>query len=336
MSPDPYLELAWAGLRPDRLAALLAGASSPEEAARRLRRQLPDLPALQEMWRRLAELGVGFVAAADPGFPPQLAALDDPPAGLFLRGGLPAEPGVAIVGSRKATRYGLGMAEAMGAAVATCGWVVVSGLARGVDGAAHRGTLEVGGVGVAVMGCGLDMWYPAEHRGLGERLVAGGGAVVSEFPPGTRPEPWRFPLRNRIIAALAAVVVVVEAAVDGGALITARLALEQGRDVFVVPGDVDRPTSQGCNLLIRDGAHPVLGADDLVASLELVMGPPPRPVAHPEPDQGLLALLGAAGATLDELAERHPQGAAAALAEVGRLQAAGLVTVEAGVVRRAT
>jgi DNA processing protein len=191
-----------------------------------------------------------------------------------VRGALPSEPGVAVVGTRRATRYGLELARQMGGAIARAGWTVVSGLARGVDGAAHRGTLEAGGKGVAVLGSGIDVWYPPEHARLGEQLVTAGGAVISEYPPGSRPDAWRFPRRNRIISGLARAVVVVEAADKGGALITARLAAEQGREVFAVPGDVNRRTSVGTNLLIRDGAVPVLGADDLIEALSLVLGPP--------------------------------------------------------------
>ena len=139
------------------------------------------------------------------------------------------------------------------------GAVVVSGLARGIDGVVHQGVVEAGGRGVAVLGCGLDRWNPASHRRLGKTLLETGGAVVSEYPPGTVPEPWRFPVRNRIITGLSRVVLVVEAASGGGALISARLGLKQGREVLAVPGDIDRVTSRGCNELIRDGAHAGVG-----------------------------------------------------------------------------
>ncbi len=151
---------------------------------------------------------------------------------------------------------------------------MISGLARGIDGAAHRGVVAAGGVGVAVLGNGLDISYPPEHADLESDLVAGGGAIVTEYSPGTPPEGWRFPPRNRIISGLASAVVVVEAAAKGGALITANYALEHGRPVFAVPGDVRRSTSEGCNRLIRDGAHPVLDPEDLIEELSLVLGPP--------------------------------------------------------------
>ena len=160
----------------------------------------------------------------------------------------------------------------------------MSGLARGIDAEAHLGTVDAGGPGVAVLGSGSNVVYPAENRGLHDRLIEDGGAVVTEYPPGTPPEPWRFPPRNRIIAGLSAAVVVVEAAVKGGALITAAAALDQGKAVLAVPGDVGRPASEGCNLLIRDGAVPVLGPDDLVEAVSLIVGPPRarlRPGASP-------------------------------------------------------
>ena len=160
---------------------------------------------------------------------------------------------------------------------------MVSGLARGIDGAAHRGLIVAGGRGVAVLGCGIDVAYPREHRRLGEQILELGGAIVSEYPPGSRPDPWRFPPRNRIIAALSAAVIVVEAGITGGALITALKAAEYGIPVFAMPGDVDRKASQGTNRLIRDGALPVFGPDDLIEELSLCCGlvsvkeGPPRP-----------------------------------------------------------
>lgn len=215
--------------------------------------------------------------AAEIGVPPRLRAIPDPPSRLWLRGHLPDAPAVAIVGTRRCTAYGRRIATDMGRAVGASGRVVVSGLARGVDAAAHRGVVEGCGVGVGVLGSALDVLYPAENRGLAERLIADGGGILSEYPPGTPPAPFRFPARNRLIAGLSDVVVVVEAAVTGGALITARIALEQGKDVLAVPGDIDREVSAGCNLLIRDGAHPVLGIGDLLELLDFIIGPAPRP-----------------------------------------------------------
>ncbi|MDH5294323.1 MAG: DNA-protecting protein DprA, partial [Acidimicrobiia bacterium] len=201
-------------------------------------------------------------------------------------------------------------------------WPVVSGLALGVDGAAHEGALESGGTAVAVLGSGIDVWYPRRNRGLGERIVADGGAVVSEFGPGVEPEAWRFPYRNRIIAGLSSVVIVVEAAVRSGALITAGQALAQGRDVWAVPGDITRTTSRGCNMLIRDGAHPIQDLDDLVSDLELIMGPAPA---------GSVPPAGSMPATVEEFIGDRP--VAEAMLELARLQATGSVVVTEGVLR---
>jgi DNA processing protein len=162
------------------------------------------------------------------------------------------------------------VAHAYGVAIAAAGWILVSGLARGIDAAAHSGTVAAGGRGVGVLGCGIDVPYPRTTHHLRAGLLAHGGALATEYPPGTHPDSWRFPPRNRIIAGMAIAVVVIEAAERGGALITAHRAAESGVPVFAVPGDIDRETSRGCNLLIRDGAHPVLEPADLIEELTLV------------------------------------------------------------------
>jgi DNA processing protein len=204
------------------------------------------------------------------------------PARLWLIGTFPPGPGVAIVGTRRSTSYGDTVADALGRAVSGAGWPVISGLARGIDGVAHRACVEASEPGWAVLGSGLDIVYPRQNEILARKLVEHGGGLISEYQPGTPPAPFRFPARNRIIAAFSAAVVVVEAAVTGGALITARLALELGRDVLAVPGDINRTVSEGCNLLIRDGAHPVLGPEDLIETLTYILGPPPKtPVRRP-------------------------------------------------------
>jgi DNA processing protein len=215
---------------------------------------------------------VNAVSRTDPAYPQALLRLTDPPSGIHLRGVLPDEPAVAIVGSRRCTRYGASLARTMGRSVAEAGWTVVSGLARGIDTAAHLGALDGHGLTVAVLGCGIDVWYPASNRQLGERILET-GAVVSEYGPGVEPAPWRFPARNRIIVGLSGAVVVVEAAERSGALITARLAMEHGIDVFAVPGDLDRETSRGANRLIADGAHPIVSPGEVVEMLERVLGP---------------------------------------------------------------
>jgi len=256
-----------------------------------------------------------LVAPEHPSYPEGLADLEKPPT-MFVLGETSTAPAVAVVGTRKCTRYGLTLADAFGRALARAGWTTVSGLARGIDAAAHRGTLSEGGEAVAVLGSGIDVIYPYENADLYRRIVAGRGAIMSEYPPGTPPDRWRFPARNRLIAAIASGVVVVEAGETGGALITARLAAEMGRPVFAVPGDVDRPASMGCNRLIRDGAHPVLGVDDLIAELSLVLGAPtPRP--------GVGADLPLTGLAIDQLPEFWGCTPAQAMARLARMEITG-------------
>lgn len=263
------------------------------------------------------------VAPGDPDYPVGLFDLEDPPS-IWLNGSVRTDPGVAVVGTRKCTRYGVGLADSFGAMLARVGWTVVSGLARGIDAAAHRGCLAASGHGVAVLGSGIDVCYPVENRPIYEALVSGGGAILSEYAPGTPPDRWRFPARNRIIAAISAAVVVVEAHAKGGALITARLAAEIGRPVFAVPGDIDRPASEGCNRLIKDGAHPVLGAEDLLAELELVLGPVQRRKTMSDLPEG--------GVDLDELPHLWGVSPGEALVRLGKMELAGDVRREGGTV----
>jgi DNA processing protein len=347
MSEGDRLRLAFCGLHPDRTGRLVSDLGSPAAVLRAVEggrvsapeeaRRAAALPA-EACRARLARLGVAALFRHGPGYPAHLGGLPGAPDVLFVKGSLPAAPGVAIVGTRRCTRYGLGLSRVYGRACAAAGWPVVSGLARGADAEAHRGVADAAGVGVAVLGCGPDLVYPAEHRALLAELLAAGGSMVTEYPPGTHPEPWRFPPRNRIIAGLAAAVVVVEAAETGGALITAAAALEQGRHVFAVPGDVGRETSRGCNLLIRDGATPVLDPDDLVASLSLLLGPSrtgARPAAAlevPAPARALLVALPAGGAPLEDAAAAAGLTAEEALAALSHLEVAGLVRRLAGLV----
>jgi DNA processing protein len=330
-------------MHPDRRRQLIAtcgGVGELLQAVRAGRVEVPDRArraALVDPGVRrteLAGLDISVAIRGGEGFPEHLADLPDAPDLLFVRGSLPPDRGVAVVGTRNATSYGLGLARGYGAALASAGWPVISGLARGVDGAAHRGTLDVDGRGAAVLGCGLDLWYPPEHRRLGEALVASGGCILSEYPPGAPPLGWRFPPRNRIISGLSAAVVVVEAAKHGGALITARLALEQGRDVLAVPGDVDRPTSEGCNLLIRDGAIPVLGPDDLVEAISLIVGSPAAASGSPGHTGDLVDVLGPVGRSVDALADALGLAVCDVLAEVSRLETRGVVVRSGGMVMR--
>ncbi len=343
MSVDDRLRLAHLGLHPGRTRRLLGEWGTAGAVLRAVERGQVNVgeavraaaavpaPVHEE---HLAALGARFVTREHPDVPERLAGLPDAPDALFVRGELPAGRAVAVVGTRRCTGYGRSLARSFAVAIARAGWVLVSGLARGIDGEAHTGTTEGEGKGVAVLGSGIDVCYPAEHRSLAAELVRLGGAVVTEYPPGTAPEGWRFPPRNRIISGLADAVVVVEAGRTGGALITANAALEHGRPVLVVPGDVDRPASEGCNLLIRDGAHPVLGVDDLVEALSLVLGPPrPRPGPAPPPAaDGLLTLLVPPGRTVDELAVASGDEPGAVMGRLARLEAAGLVRREGSLV----
>ena len=307
------LDLALQNLNPDRTRSMLEAGSWP----------VPLEPAPWPV------AGVDFVLRKD--HPGHLAEVPDAPPWLFVRGELPAVQGVAIIGSRRGTRYGLEIAERLGATLGAAGWPVVSGLARGIDAAAHRGCVGAGAPTVAVLGSGIDSFYPKSNSELGRRILEGGGAIVSEFGPGAPPEPWRFPARNRIISGLAGVVVVVEAAVRSGALITANLALAQGREVVAVPGDLSRSTSEGCNRLIRDGAQVLVDIDEAVELVEMLMGPAPRGSsrAGPVPEFGTLP------ATIEELTERTGESLADVMMAVAKAVASGSLVVSEGVVRMA-
>jgi DNA processing protein len=216
----------------------------------------------------LSGKGVATLDLADEHYPAWLRTIPDPPPVLYCDGSL--EPGdrqaVAIVGSRQATPYGLRVTDALARELSRLGFTIVSGFARGIDAAAHRAALASGGRTVAVLGCGLDVDYPSGHASL-RTEIAGSGAVLTEFAPGTAPFATNFPRRNRIISGLTLGVVVVEAAEDSGSLITARLALEQGREVFAVPGPIDAPTSRGPHGLLKQGAKLVETVDDIVEEL---------------------------------------------------------------------
>jgi len=278
------------------------------------------------------------VRRGEEGYPPLLAELHDPPARLHLRGGPPgmlSRPSVAVVGARSCSPYGAQVARELARSLAAAGLVVVSGLARGVDAEAHRGALAAGGLTVAVLGCGIDRDYPRAHSELARR-IAESGLVVSEYPPGIEPAPWRFPARNRIIAGLALATVVVEARERSGALITADFALELGREVFATPGEITSSLSAGTNDLLRQGATPLLSAEDVLTAL----GVEPAPQALPDGLSGeslaVLERLSDGARTLDELVratEIDPAGLAAVLTE---LELAGLIAVAEGVYRRAT
>ena len=209
--------------------------------------------------------GARLLRRGDPGWPAGMDDLDDPPALLHVLGRLPLDaPAVAVVGPRRATDGGLRTATEIGRDLGHCGITVVSGMALGADGAAHRGALLAGGRTVAVLGCGVDVAYPAVHAALRDRIAAS-GAVLSEHPPGTTPWPANFPRRNRLIAALSVAVIVVEAAPDSGALSTARWAADLGRDLLACPGSSRNPLARGCIALLRDGVAPYEDVRDLAA-----------------------------------------------------------------------
>jgi DNA processing protein len=219
-----------------------------------------------------------FLAAEDEGYPILLREIHDPPIGLYCRGRYePAQTSVAIVGSRRTTQYGLATARRLGGELARRGFCVVSGLARGIDTAAHEGALDAGGRTVAVLGTGVDLVYPPENRTLTER-IAREGALLSEFRLGRSADRQSFAMRNRIVAGMSAAIVVVESDVDGGSMITARFAAEQGRVVLAVPGRIDQPTSAGCHQLIRDGAVLLTSAADVVDELSYLRGLRPGPI----------------------------------------------------------
>ena len=281
----------------------------------------------------LATRGILHVGITDSRYPPRLAEIVDPPFGLFVTDGTAAicpprdEPVVAVVGSRRATAFGLDFARGLASALAGRGALVVSGLALGIDAQAHIGALEAGAVTLAVVGAGVDVDSPRRNAAVRERIIVG-GAVVSEYWPGTEPAPWRFPARNRIIAGLADAVVVVEAGERSGALITADFALEQGRPVLAVPGLPGAPASAGCNALIRAGAAMCEGVDDVIAELTdqaWASAGAARAVA-PEGLDGLVyGQLSCEPLRVDELADRLGRDAAALAAALARLELDGHV-----------
>lgn len=289
---------------------------APDTARWRAHLRSFDARAYEE---RLAAGGFRFTAD----LPPLLNSIHDPPVGLFVRGAAPLDlltrPAVAIVGARACSSYGASVARSLAHEVAAAGLVVVSGLARGVDSEAHRGALDAGGTTVAVLGCGIDRDYPAAHADLARR-IAETGLIVSEYAPGVEPAPWRFPARNRIVAGLCATTVVVEARERSGALITADLALEEGREVFAVPGEITSPLSAGTNGLLKLGASPLTSAADLGVEL---------PVS--DTDSPLLELL---PATADELVRRTGRDAAEIARELVALELDGRVVVYEGMYRQ--
>ena len=307
--------LVGAGLAPS-VAGALAGAPA------RARREAA----------RLAAVGATLVAWSDETYPPRLRQISDPPVVLAVRGTLVAEDdlAVAVVGARRASEYGRRVAEELGRELAGAGVTVVSGLAAGIDAAAHRGALAAGGRTIAVLGTGIDRIYPSWHAGLAAEIVRR-GALVTEFPCGAPPLAFHFPRRNRVISGLASGTVVVEAAEESGSLITAQHAVEQGRDVFAVPGPLG-PGHRGPHRLIREGATLVTGAEDILAGLgrDLVARLAAARAAAAETtlttdERRVLAGVGTDGGHVDEVIRRAGLPAAHALETLLALELRGLV-----------
>ena len=270
--------------------------------------------------------GLTAVAWSHPAYPPALAAIVDPPPLLWTRGAIAAfdRQAVAIVGSRAASTYAIDVAEHLAADLAARGIAIVSGLARGVDSAAHRGALSVGGSTIAVLGCGADVMYPPEHGPLA-RAIEVSGLVISELPPGTKPLPHLFPQRNRIISGLARAVIVVEAGEKSGSLITARSALDQGRDVLAVPGNVLNGRNRGGHALLRDGARLVETADDVFDELGIARAEPAIAGPATSTDPILSCLPPGDACDLDGIAERSGLTPARLLPRLFELELQGLV-----------
>ncbi|HEX4680110.1 MAG TPA: DNA-processing protein DprA [Gaiellaceae bacterium] len=285
--------------------------------------------------RKLSERGYRWLARSDHAFPARLRSIHDPPPGLFVRGAAPValldRPSVAIVGARACSHYGASVATSLARELTAAGALVVSGLARGVDGAAHRGALQAGTT-VAVLGCGIDRDYPRTHASLAAE-IAREGLIVSEYAPGVEPAPWRFPARNRIVAGLTLATVVIEARERSGALITADLALDEGREVLAVPGEITSLLARGTNHLLRLGAVPVTCAADVLR----VLGIDPPPAREPpalEPGLELVrATVADAAATADEVAQATGQSARVVAAALAELELLGVVEEVDGVYR---
>ncbi|MFZ5653819.1 MAG: DNA-processing protein DprA [Pseudomonadota bacterium] len=319
-------------------AGPLTAVPEPLRAALRACREAHPDPGSGALPEPLTQPGVFLLALTDPDYPALLRQISSPPPLLYGRGdpSALALPAIAVVGSRHASGAGQDTARRFAADLAAGGFAVVSGLAVGIDAAAHRGALDAG-VTVAVLGTGIDRIYPRQHQRLGDAIPAAGGALVSEFPPGTPPRPGNFPRRNRIIAGLSLGVLVVEAALRSGSLITARQALEQGREVCAVPGSIHNPLARGCHQLIREGATLVETVADVVAQLGGLLafkGEEAAPAAGPAPGgpaaELVLSALGHDPAGVDLLVARTGLDSPQLTAALVELELAGLVEQRAG------
>lgn len=331
--PRPRIEAL--GLRPETVGALVALRGCPSPQARR-----------QCDWMQGA--GIRLLDRSDAAYPPLLRQIARPPPFLFLQGSEAAltGPQIALVGSRKPTPAGREFAAELASGLVRYGLGITSGLAKGIDTAAHWGALAQGGRTVAVMGTGPDRIYPAANRDLSAKLLASGGALLTEYPPGTPPEAGHFPQRNRLISGLGLGVVVVEAALPSGSLSTATHAAEQGREVMAVPGPVRSPTSRGCHELLRNGAALIETPDDVIRALGDRFKPQPMPAAGHTPNpvavpisldpqlQRVFAATSVLPGSVEELVSRTGLAAAEVAAAVVRLELAGLLETTPGGVAR--
>lgn len=276
-------------------------------------------PAAEE--ERARRCNARIVCWNEPDYPASLKNLYDPPLALYVCGDCAAlsRSGVAVIGTRNATRYGLETARRFGYQLASSGYSVISGMARGIDGEGHRGAVEAGGITIGALGGALDRFYPEENRKLARKVVECGGAIISEYPFGRAPDRQTFPMRNRIVSGLSSGVLVVEASMSSGTLITVDQALEQGKPVMAVPGRIDSPTSQGCHKLIRNGARLVTCVDDVIeeigalphvaskAALDLSAEAPGAKASAPSPtlseeEERIMKAFGGEDKFIDELA----------------------------------
>jgi DNA processing protein len=334
---------------PDELFAAseddLAGADAPELTDKVISKIIdPSYIPTDRQLQAIERIGIHLITREDPSYPKPLKEIVDPPSALYVRGSLDEKDrfAVALVGSRHATPYGKSVTARLARELAQAGLTVVSGGAVGIDTAAHDAVLHGVGRTLVVLGTGLDVDYPRENRRMFDQIVAEHkGALLSEFPIGSQPEPWHFPMRNRIISGLAMGVVVIEAGAQSGALLTAGIAAEQGREIMAVPGNVDRPTSRGANGLIRDGAVLIENAQDVLRNLGILVmehpresdsarkpnaSPPPAPTLNlSESQKRLLERLNLTPRHIDALAADVHMGSSDVSVQLTLMELSGVV-----------
>ncbi|OPL19110.1 MAG: hypothetical protein AVO35_12170 [Candidatus Aegiribacteria sp. MLS_C] len=338
MTREAVLLASWEGVRREELRKLLRN-YRPEEALAILEREVPggrpDPEEVDASVEKASKLGMGAVVYGGDEYPEILSEIPDPPAVLFHLGdleGFLGMPAIAVIGSRRCTAYGRKVARTLSADFADAGVAVVSGLARGIDGEAHRGAMDAGGVTMAVLGSGLDVIYPPEHDRLAQRILER-GVLLSEYPPGTTPAKYRFPERNRLISGFSLGVVVVEAGRRSGTMITVNTALDQGREVFAVPGEVTRAFSMGTNMLLRDGAGVVITASDVLEPLGILPVDGTAPEGRmPESETGrvIVGLLSEETLHFDSILRMSGMGRALLQTELLELEMTGIVVQHPG------